>query len=45
MSKSRWYAAAPGLGVILLFLSTVLAEPTADQAGTHNIPEMKFAPG
>jgi quercetin dioxygenase-like cupin family protein len=44
MSKSRWYAAAPGLGVILLFLSTALAEPTADQAGAHNMPEMKFAP-
>lgn len=44
MSKSRWYAAAPGLGAILLSLSTARAQPLGDQAGAHNMPEMKFAP-
>jgi quercetin dioxygenase-like cupin family protein len=44
MSKSRWCAAAPGIGATLLFLGTALAEPTADQAGARNLPEMKFGP-
>lgn len=44
MSKSRWYAAAPGLGAMLLFVSTALAQPPADQAGARNLPELKFAP-
>lgn len=44
MSKSRWYAAAPGLGAILLFLGPALAQPRADPPGAHNLPEMKFGP-
>lgn len=44
MSKSRWYAAAPGLGATLLVLSTALAQPTANPAGPRNMPEMKFGP-
>lgn len=44
MSKSRWYAAAPGLGTILLSLSTALAQPAADQASARNPSEMKFGP-
>src|SRR3954470_18406266 len=44
MSKSRNYAAAPGVGAILLVLGTAQAQPTADQAGAHNMAEMKFAP-
>lgn len=44
MSKSRWYAAGPGLGAILLVLGTARAQPAADQAGAHNMSEMKFGP-
>ena len=44
MSKSRRYAAAPGFGAILLVLGTVQAQPPADQASAHNMPEMKFGP-
>jgi len=44
MSKSRWYAAAPGLGAMLLFVSTALAQPPADQGSARNLPELKFAP-
>ena len=44
MSKSRWCTAAPGIGATLLFLSTALAEPTAEPAGARNMSEMKFGP-
>ncbi len=44
MSKSRWYAATPGFGVILMFLGTALAQPPADQASARNMSEMKFGP-
>jgi quercetin dioxygenase-like cupin family protein len=43
MSKSRWYAAGPGLGATLLCLSTALAQPPADQGDARNLPELKFA--
>jgi quercetin dioxygenase-like cupin family protein len=42
MSKRRSYAAA--LGTILLSLGAARAQPTADQASTHSMSEMKFAP-
>ncbi len=44
MSKSRRYAAAPGFGAILLVLGTAQAQRPADQAGAHNMSEMKFGP-
>lgn len=44
MSKSRWCAAAPGIGATLLFLSSALAEPTADRASARNLSEAKFGP-
>jgi quercetin dioxygenase-like cupin family protein len=44
MSKSRSYAAAPGVGAILLVLGTAQAQPTAEPAGAHNMSEMKFGP-
>jgi quercetin dioxygenase-like cupin family protein len=43
MSKSRWYAAAPGVA-ILLFLNTALAQPPAAQPGARNMSEVKFGP-
>ena len=44
MSKSRWYAAAPGLGTILLLSSPAPAQPTGDQPAAHNMSELKFGP-
>lgn len=44
MSKSRWYAAAPGLGAMLVFVSAALAQPPADQGSARNLSELKFAP-
>jgi quercetin dioxygenase-like cupin family protein len=44
MSKSRWYAAAPGFGAILLFLGTAGAQQMTDQAGARNMSEMKLGP-
>ena len=44
MSKSRWCAAAPGIGATLLFLSSALAEPTAERPGARNLSEAKFGP-
>jgi quercetin dioxygenase-like cupin family protein len=44
MSKSRWYAAGPGLAAILLVLGTARAQPAADQAGARNMSEVRFGP-
>lgn len=41
MSKSRWYAAAPGIAATLLFAGAALGQP-ADQAVARNMSEMKF---